>query len=156
MATSTFELQTDAQGRPVLVRPGEADVVDVRIRRAFPWSEPESFISIRSREGKELLLIDALNQLDGQVAQQVRAALAKASFIPVISRVVSIDMRFGYQQWTVETAAGPTEFRVQEREDVRFLSEGRFAVKDADGNLYEIPPTTSADAGSQRALSVFL
>ncbi len=156
MSTPAFEIQTDAEGRLVLKRPGEADVVDVRVRRAFPWSEPDSFISIRGKEGKELLLVEALNQLEGHVAQQVRSALGKSCFIPLISRVVSIDMRFGYQQWSVETAAGPAEFRVQEREDVRFLSEGRFAVKDADGNLYEIPPTTSAEAGSRKALSVFL
>jgi Domain of unknown function (DUF1854) len=156
MATPPFELATDAEGRLVLKREGEPDAVDVRIRRAFPWTEPDSFISVRSKEGKELLLIDALNQLDSRIVQQVRTALGRSSFVPVITKILSIDMRFGYQQWSVETAAGATEFRVQEREDVRFLSEGRFAVKDADGNLYEIPLATSADAGSRKALSAFL
>ena len=53
-----------------------------------------------------------------------------------VRRVDEIDVRFGYQQWKVQTDRGPIEFRVQEREDIRFLPDGRFSVKDADGNVY--------------------
>jgi hypothetical protein len=41
---------------------------------------------------------------------------------------------------------------VQEREDIRFMPDGRFAVKDADGNLYELPPMKELDEESRRAL----
>ena len=62
--TQWFDLAKDEQGRLVLRRPGMDDVVDVRLRRAFPWSEPGRFLSVRDAEGKELLLIDSLGPLE--------------------------------------------------------------------------------------------
>jgi hypothetical protein len=63
-----------------------------------------------------------------------------------------VDVRFGYQQWKVQTDRGPAEFRVQEREDIRFLPDGRFRIKDADGNAYEMPSLAGLDERSRRAV----
>jgi hypothetical protein len=41
---------------------------------------------------------------------------------------------------------------VQEREDIRFLPDGRFSIKDADGNIYELRPLSDLDEHSRRAL----
>src|SRR6266568_2539270 len=62
--TRRFELRVDEKGQLVLARPGEEDVVDVRVRRAFPWSSESRFISIRSSEGKELMLIEDLASVE--------------------------------------------------------------------------------------------
>jgi hypothetical protein len=62
--TDAFELFTDDEGRLTLRRPGQEDKVDVRVRRSFPWSSPDAFISIRDAEGKELVLIEHIDQLD--------------------------------------------------------------------------------------------
>ena len=67
-----------------------------------------------------------------------------------------MDVRFGYQQWRVETDRGPAEFRVQEREDIRFLHDGRFSVKDADGNVYELRSLHELDDLSRRAVESLL
>jgi hypothetical protein len=53
----------------------------------------------------------------------------------------------------VQTDRGPIEFRVQEREDIRFLPDGRFNVRDADGNVYELPPLATLDESSRKALA---
>jgi hypothetical protein len=117
-----FELQTDTKGRLVLRRPGEEPQEDVRIRRAFPWSGPGRYISVRDSEGKELLLIDDLAALDPRQRKVIETALATTSFIPRIVSVRMVDVRFGHQQWSVVTDRGPIDFRVQEREDIRFLA----------------------------------
>ena len=147
-----FDLDRDAQGRLVLKRTGEEDVVDVRIRRAFPWSKPSHYISIRNSEGKELLMIEDLSALDPVKRRFVDDALAEVSFVPRIERIESIDMKFGHQQWSVITDRGPASFRVQEREDIRFLNDGRFRIKDADGNIFELPRLDALDPHSQREL----
>ena len=72
--------------------------------------------------------------------------------VPRITSIQGLDVRFGYQQWTVTTDRGPIEFRVQEREDIRFLPDGRFRIKDADGNVYEMPRVDELDEGSRRAI----
>ncbi len=147
-----FRISVDGQGKVVLSRPGEEDAKDVRIRRAFPWSDVNRYISIRSSEGKELVLIDDLASIDQEQRRLIEQQLARWAFVPRIKRILEIDMRFGFQQWKVETDRGPAEFRVQEREDVRFLGDGRFSVKDVDGCVYELPSLGQLDEGSRLAV----
>ncbi|HEY8668018.1 MAG TPA: DUF1854 domain-containing protein [Tepidisphaeraceae bacterium] len=151
-----FELSPDDQGRLTLKRPAQDDVADVRIRRAFPWSSPGRFISIRSSEGKELLLVEDLAELPPALRKLIEDNLATTSFIPQITRVEFVDVRFGYQKWSVQTDRGPAEFSVQEREDIRFLKDGRFSIKDADGNVYELPSLEHLDEHSRKAVHVLI
>ena len=151
-----FDLVEDDQQKLILRRPGHDDVADVRIRRSFPWSRPGEFVSIRSSEGKELTLIDKMSELDPPVRARIETWLDKHSFIPRITRIDDVDVRFGYQQWKVQTDRGPAEFRVQEREDIRFLHDGRFSLKDADGNVYEMTRLDQLDAHSRKALESLL
>ena len=147
-----FELFADEQGRLVLRRPGQDDVVDVRLRRAFPWTMPNRLVSVRDAEGKELLLIDDLAALGSELRAAIERFLGDASFVPKIVAVDDVDVRFGYQQWKVRTDRGPAEFRVQEREDIRFLPDGRFRIKDADGTVYEMVRLDELDEPSRRAI----
>lgn len=156
IAPEPFDLLEDDLGRLILRRPGQEDVTDVRLRRAFPWSSPDRFISIRNSEGKELLLVEELTSLAVPLRALIERWLDRHSFIPRIRRVVSVDTRFGYQQWEVETDRGPAQFRVQEREDIRFLPDGRFSIKDADGNIYELPALDRLDDPSRRAVEALL
>ena len=151
-----FTLSVDGQGKVILSRQGQEDARDVRIRRAFPWSDPDRYISIRSSEGKELELIENLAELRAEQRQLIREQLGKWAFVPVITRIIGIDMRFGFQQWKVETDRGPVEFRVQEREDIRFLGDGRFSVKDVDGCVYELPSLSQLDERSRLAVEQVL
>src|SRR5262249_52701014 len=116
-AQTPMKLTADEQGKLTLHRAGEPEARDVRLRRAFPWSHRDSFISIRSAEGNELALIEDLATLDPQSRQLITDHLTQAVFIPRIKHIDAIDVRFGYQQWSVQTDRGPAQFRVQERED---------------------------------------
>ena len=149
---SEFDLITNDRGQLTLKRPGQDDVADVRLRRAFPWTAPANDISIRTAEGKELLLIPDLATLPANLRSTIETSLTANSFIPRITRVDEVDMSFGFQEWSVQTDRGPIKFRVQEREDIRFLGGGRFRIKDADGNIYELPSIASLDPASQTEL----
>jgi Domain of unknown function (DUF1854) len=151
-----FELISDSKGALTLKRPGEEDSANVRVRRAFPWSSPSHHVSIRSGEGKELVLIEDLAELPEAQRSLIERALRESTFIPRITRILECDTRFGHQYWRVHTDAGAVEFRVQEREDIRFLPDGRFTVKDADGNLYELPRLEALDEQSRRAVEKLL
>ena len=151
-----FELIEDDQSRLTLRRSGTEDAKDVRLRRAFPWSKPWEYLSIRSADGKELVLIEDLRTLDTATRQLIERWLASHSFVPRITRVDHVDVRFGYQQWKVQTDRGVAEFRVQEREDIRFLSDGRFSIRDADGNVYELCRLDELDPHSRHAVEALL
>lgn len=149
---AALRIRTDEQGRLFLV---SEDIADRQViaRRAFPWSRPDQFISLRSKDGNELALIESLSQVPDAARDQIVRFLSSGTFIPKVLRVQQINMEHGYQLWDVETEAGAVQLRVQEREDIRFLSETRFCVKDANGNVYEIPNVNELDEQSQRELS---
>ncbi len=151
-----FELIKDAQNRLILRRPGQPDVVDVLVRRAFPWSNPQEHISIRSPEGRELVMVEHLSRVPSPTRELIEQALSSSIFVPRIQRVYGVDVSFGYQRWRVQTDRGETEFRVQEREDIRFLPDGRFSIRDADGNVYEMPRIEELDEASRRAVEPVL
>jgi hypothetical protein len=67
-----------------------------------------------------------------------------------------VDARFGHQDWKVQTDRGPAAFRVLEREDIRFLPDGRFRLKDADGNVYELPSAIALDEHSRKAIGAIV
>lgn len=154
--TPEFDLRFDPKTRVVLVRPGHDDVPDVRVRRAFPWSMPDQYLSIRSKEGKELLLVRDLHALPADLQTRLREAIRLSTFIPRIRRVLDLKMQFGHQQWLVDTDRGEISFRVQEREDIKTHADGRRSVKDAEGNTYELPPDDQLDPASRKLLQLIL
>lgn len=148
----SLRLRTDDRGRMYVVRDG-FDEQQVIAKRAFPWSKPGEFISLRNKDGNELAMIESLRSVPSEARAQLEAFLSSGTFIPKIRRIERINMEHGYQLWDVETEAGTLQLRVQEREDIRFLSETRFSVKDANGNVYEIADVNALDEQSQRELS---
>ena len=70
-------------------------------------TEPNRHVSIRSSEGKELLLIADLAALPEQLREAIERTLTANSFIPQITRVHKVDTRFGFQEWAVDTDRGP-------------------------------------------------
>ncbi|MDB5354854.1 MAG: hypothetical protein JWN24_1307 [Phycisphaerales bacterium] len=147
-----FNLTSDDGGRLVLQRPGHADELDVRICRCFPWSRPDHYLSVRDADGRELILIESLESLSTEQRQTIARWLADTSFIPKITSIDSIDTQPGHQHWKVQTDRGPAEFRVQEREDIRVLPGQRFRIKDADGNVYELPCVEELDPTSRETV----
>ena len=154
--SATFEIIENALGQLVLKRAGQDDVVDVRPRQAFPWTKAGTMVSVRTNAGKEVLLIEELSSLPAALRERIDRWIAANSFLPQILRIASVNNDFGYQMWDVTTDRGPARFRVQEREDVRFLNDGRFSIKDTDGNIYVMPPLDALDADSQRAVKIVL
>lgn len=148
----SFDLRIDGKTRLMLVRPGQPDVEDVRVRRAFPWSMPDQYVSIRGKDGKELLMIEDVRKLPAELQERVRQAIRISTFIPRIVKILSLEMQFGHQEWVVETDRGRVGFRVQEREDIKTQADGRMSVKDADGNVYELPTEEQLDALSRKLL----
>lgn len=146
----------EADKTVTLKRDGVDDVKDVRFRRAFPWSKAREYVSARDDKGKEQVMIRSLDDLSTDQRAIVESWLDRNSFIPVVQRVVKVNTDFGYQEWHVETDRGPLMFRVQEREDVRFLPDGRFSIKDVDGNIYAMPMLSELDQKTLRALEPVL
>ena len=127
-------------------------ITDVRIARCFPWSIPDSYLSIRSAEGKELALIVTLNDLDPSSRQVVEQELHEKVFNPRILRILDYNNEFGVISITAQTDRGNVTFQIRSRDDVRMLSPVRAIFHDADGNSYELHDISTMDALSRKLL----
>lgn len=129
---------------------GQEPVGPLRTRRAFPVSAAADFAILSDRDGDEVAIIRRVADLDRASRAVVEAELERAYFKAVITRVEAIDVQFHVPHWRVETDRGPRAFELRSsRQDVRVLGGGRIIIRDADGNLYEIPDYRGLDPPSR-------
>ena len=144
-------VERDAAGRLVLHLTGEPEpIADVRVARCFPWSLPDSFISIRDPEGKEILLLETLDELDEPARSLVAEELRDKIFSPRIRRVLEFKEEFGVTSVRADTDRGEVTFQIRSRDDIRVLSPVRALFRDVDGNTYDLPDHTALDPASRR------
>ena len=145
--------EVDEAGRLVVHLAGAAEpLVDAKVARCFPWSLPQRYVSVVDADGKEIALLETLDELDEPSRRVVAQQLATRIFNPVIRRVVAHKHEFGITSITAETDRGPVTFQVRGRDDVRTLSATRALFRDADGNVYELPDLAALDPASRKHL----
>ncbi|MER3495993.1 MAG: hypothetical protein C4320_03805 [Armatimonadota bacterium] len=146
--------------------PGSPDV-DVRLEgdwhsgvtlhRCFPLSDPARFISLLGRDGKELAILDHLDELDPASRQVADAALDRRYFTPAISRIMELEKDAGMWRFKVETQRGESEFYVRNWRDSAFeIDPGRWLILSVDGGRYEIKKLETLDPLSLRLLDQLL
>lgn len=130
-------------------------VVDARVARCFPWSVPDAYISIRDADGREVVLLETLDDLPEDSRQLVRAELADKVFNPKIEQVLSHTQEFGVISITAETTRGRATFQIRSRDDIHLLSATRAVLRDVDGNKYEVADIEALDAASRKFLDEY-
>ena len=116
---------------------------------------PECYISVCDKDGKELALLEDLDELDADSRAVVVDEMQRTVFNPKILRIVEFKHEFGLTTITAETNRGEVNFQIRNRDDVRVLSPTRALFRDIDGNTYELPDLSALDAPSQRHLRVY-
>ncbi len=157
-ATCRIErISCDDAGKLTVHMAGEAEpIANASVARCFPWSLPEGYISVRDSEGREVVLLDSLADLDDESRQVVAEELRHKVFRPQIVRVFSCRTEFGVTSIAAQTDRGEVTFQIASRDDVRLLSATRAIFRDVDGNTYELPDADELDADSRRRLHSFL
>ncbi len=130
-------------------------VVNVKIARCFPWSMPQTYISIRNKDGKEVVLLETLDHLDAASRQVVLQELHDRVFSPRILRIVEHKSEFGITSVKAETDRGQVTFQIRSRDDIRVLSATRLLFRDADGNTYEVADAATLDPTSRKFLETY-
>ena len=122
----------------------------LQVQRAFPVSEAGEFLSLKEVAGDEVGLIRRLADLDADSRAALEHELKWTYFRSVISAVHSVEVQFHVPHWDVETDRGRRVFELHSsRRDIRVLPGGRVLLRDADGNVYEIPDMRRLDPASR-------
>ncbi len=134
---------------------GDGAVEKVKIARCFPWTLRDEYVSVRDGEGKEVVLLKTLDELDAATRKLIEQELAENVFVPQIRRIVKYEDEFGVISIAAETDRGEVKFQMRNRQDVRALTPTRAIFRDVDGNLYEVPDFNALDRGSQKYIEQF-
>jgi hypothetical protein len=131
----------------------EFSVLDARVVRIFPISDPNRQLSLRDAKGNEVGILSEPARLPAAARRLVGEAVDRRYFLPVITRIVSARDRFGTTRWKIETDHGSKSFITRNlREEVVAPAPGRYLLKDIDGNRYDVPDVTRLDAAGQGLL----
>jgi len=131
----------------------------VTFHRCFPFSGPENYISVREpeRDGREIGLIEDLNNLPADAKEMIIEQLELRYFAPVITKIRSIKEEYGYSYWDVVTDRGPCRFTVRMGgSNVYSIGVNRYLVNDIDGNRFEIPDLYKLTAREIKLLDLYI
>ena len=140
---------------------GEPEHYDrVRVVRSFPFTAPDTYISIRTTEEKSKE-IGIIKNIAKDVSKDTRKMLEEQMnlryFTPVITKINDIREEYGHAYWDVETTGGPCKFVIyMNSSSVVSLSDVRLMITDLDGNRFEVPDYTKLSAGELKKLDLFL
>lgn len=152
--STALTLEHRADGQLWAVR-GELEHA-VRVRRAFPWSEPDRFLSLRDHEDTEVAIVTDPAQLDPDSRRALEQALVQAGFVFRITAVREIDEEVEIRTWRVETRQGPRSFQTRLDDWPRLLPDGGLLIRDVAGDLYHLDDPTRLDRHSRELLWSFV
>ncbi|HVL08122.1 MAG TPA: DUF1854 domain-containing protein [Burkholderiaceae bacterium] len=124
--------------------------------RAFPISAPDRGIALVGTDGKELVWIAQLADLEADARQVVAEELASREFMPQIQRIRSVSSFTTPSVWEVDTDRGPTAFTLKGEEDIRRLAAPMLLIADSHGVQYLIRDFAALDRSSRKLLDRFL
>src|SRR4051812_36230831 len=102
-------LEVDAWGHLILHTP-DGRFPNVEPIRAFPITEPSSWIAFCDAEGREILCLESMEGLVPEARRILEDELALREFVPTIERVVRVSAEGTPCDWEVDTDRGPTRF----------------------------------------------
>ena len=152
-APGALRLHRGPDGRTVAAWNGETRVVQAQ--PCFPWSAPETFISLRDDDGREVALVPDPGALDSDSAAVLRQALREAAFAFEITRVIAVRKEFEIRYWDVVCAEGPRVFQTGVDDWPRTLPPRRLLITDVAGDVYTIADWTALDAHSRKQLAMY-
>lgn len=141
------------EGGALELRYGEEVYYPIRVRRAFPLTNPENYIVLLKENGKQIGIIEDINKLDEESRRNILEELDTVFFIPQIKKIFWVKERFGSSHWKVETDRGVREFATRSLyESIKELEDGRIVITDAQGLQYEIRDINSLPPKSRAIL----
>ncbi len=130
---------------------------DVELRRLFPISNRDNYISLIDKNEHELAMIRSYDDVTEDSAAAVRACFNDYYLIPKITKITYCSDATGMLTISAETDHGKSTFRVRNRHyDMKIYDNNRVIIRDSDDNRYEIEDLSKLDKKSWLLIASFL
>ena len=142
----------------VRLEKSDGEVIDeLEPKRLFPFSNPDEYITLITESKKEMAVIRSLSELSEDSRNAIEECFTEIYMIPKITRVNSVEAKFGTLNFSMETDRGSINFRIRNpHSDIKKLDDGRMLFRDSNDNRYEIPDVASLDKHSNHVLFPYL
>ncbi len=151
-----IRLERRCDGALLAQWPEASEPVEVVPLRLFPLSEPQKWIALLTPEGREVALLDSLEQLPHQAQSLLIEELSRREFVPIIQQITWVSGNSEPCSWKVRTDRGETEFVLKNDDDIRRLGSHSVLVVDSHGIRYLIPDRQQLDPFSQRIVEWYV
>lgn len=147
LSKTRFEQAPDGTLR---VETPEVCGLEVEAVLAFPLSHAREYISLRDGKGKQIGMIEKLDDLPAEVLAIIERQIHRRYFLPRITAILNASERFGSAMWDVETDRGRRQITTKViQEAVAEVEPGRFLITDVENNRYEIRNLDEMDEDSR-------
>jgi hypothetical protein len=147
-----FTLEGDVSGMLTFIGADRTRIEKARPVRLFPFTDPAAWISIVNPAGRELALVEHLEDLPDAQQKVLRGALSGREFVPVIRSIDKVGRAATGYSWHVTTDRGATSFQIESDESIQQLGDSRLVVIDQRNTRYLIPDINALDRKSRQRL----
>ena len=124
--------------------------------RSFPVVAPDEGIALVNIDGKELLWIPNLSQVESKARANIQKAITQREFMPQILKLYGVSSFITPSTWDIKTDRGRTALLLKGEEDIRRLSGTVLLVTDGHGIQFLIRDLAQMDRTSRKLLDRFL
>lgn len=158
MSANLFNIQFDQSpsGRWFYVSAEGVRHDHVMAVRSFPVAAPSEGIALVDVDGKELLWIPHLDQVNAEARAKIQMAMTQREFMPEILKLYGVSGFVTPSTWEIETDRGRTSLLLKGEEDIRRLSGTVLLVTDGHGVQFLIRDLAKMDRYSRKLLDRFL
>ena len=143
----------DDSGRIRLEVKDDRTYLDVKVVRAFPFSDKKHFFGFLDGRNKLIGVVKEPAELDPDSERLAEEALKRHYFIPTIQEVLSLKEEYGAVYVDAVTDYGTRHFVAKGlRDAIVNLGGGELLIADVDGNRYRIENWHNLNLQSRRFL----
>lgn len=130
--------------------------VEVEVKRCFPRSYSEKFLSLRNKDDEEMLLIEDMSKLESHSKEALEKILSIIDFKLNITEILAIEEEVELRNYQVMTTSGfrKIQTRLDDWPDV--LANGKILIKDLSGDCYLINHWSELNKNSQKLLATYV
>ncbi len=133
------------------------DLGRIFLKRAFPFNNPDKYISVIDSDGYEYGMIKNLTDFNEETRGILQKALDRRYFMPCIQKIISIKEQFGFSFWKVLTDRGDAEFTVKDTyKSIIKLGNNRVIILDSSDSRYVINDVSELDSTSYKKIELYL
>lgn len=137
--------------------PRRAHYDRVRLRRAFPFSLEERYISVLDTDQNEIGLIEDTAIFPESDRELIKKELERVYYFPRILSVKSIRERLGYAYLDALSDAGEIEIPLKDvQKSIVHVGADKLVITDTDGNRYLIESFNELDKKSRKKLEAYV